>query len=150
MNYYYINTEATAFKGCSPHNQWIARRHAFTSGDYEKYGVQKLGRLDRGDICFMYAKWIGIVASGQVCERWDGRSYEGEGRWIYNECDAKYIEYRIGVDWHLQFVNNPIRIEEIRLVFRWLYPYWGWRRALDSIEEHEALELLSLVQERSR
>ena len=41
INYYYINTEANAFNGRSPHNKWIERRHAFTSGDYEKGSCKK-------------------------------------------------------------------------------------------------------------
>ena len=100
MSYYSINTEAKAFKGHSPHNQWIAHRHAFTSGDRKKYGVKALGKLKPDDICFMYANLIGIVAIGRIFKRWDCCSYEGEDRWIYRECDERYIEYRIVVDWY--------------------------------------------------
>ena len=150
MNYYYINTEAKAFNGRSPHNQWLSRRHAFTSGNYENYGVQALGTLEPGDICFMYVNEHGIVAVGRVCERWDRCSYGGAERWIYRECDEEYIEYRISVDWYLQFINNPIRTEEVREIFGWNPPGWGWRSTLASIREDKASELFRLAQERTR
>lgn len=150
MSYYSINTEAKAFKGHSPHNQWIAHRHAFTSGDREKYGVKVLGKLKPADICFMYANLTGIVAVGRVSECWDRFSYAGEDRWLYRECDENCIEYRIGVDWYLQFINNPIRTDEVRDIFDWQSPGWGWRCTLHSIGEDEASELLALAQERNR
>ena len=53
MKYYYIDTDRAAL-GYSPHAKWIKYNHAFTSGDYEQYGVQVLGKLEPGDICFMY------------------------------------------------------------------------------------------------
>ena len=149
MNYYSINTEAEAFQEHSPHNQWVAHRHAFTSGDYEKYGVKALGKLEPGDICFMYANLTGIVAVGRVCERWDRCSYQGDDRWIYRDCDEGYIEYRIGVDWYLQFIDNPIRTDEVREIFGWQSPGWGWRHTLEPIKVAQASELLALAQERN-
>ena len=150
MNYYSINTEAKAFKERSPHNQWIAHRHAFTSGDREKYGVKVLGRLEPCDICFMYANRTGIVAVGRTCERWDCCSYKGKDRWIYEKCSEDYIEYRIGVDWYLQCIKNPIRTDEVREVFGWKSLGWGWRRTLHSIGKDKACELLTLAQEGNR
>ena len=150
MNHYSINTEAKAFKGHSPHDQWIAHRHAFTSGDHEKYGVKVLGKLEPCDICFMYAKRTGIVAVGRVCEHWNGCCYKGEDRWIYRECSEEYTEYRIPVDWYLQFIAEPISTDEVRKVFGWESPGWGWQRTLHSIEEDQASELLKLAQERNR
>ena len=151
MNYYCINTEAKVFNGRSPHDKWIEHCQAFTSGDYNRYGVQTLGKLDPGDICFMYAKFIGIVAVGRVLEHWDRCSYEGAARRIYDRCDEEYIEYRIGVDWYRKLTNNPIRIEEIRSIFGWDPPRWDWLHALDPIREKDkASELLRLAQERSR
>ena len=149
MNHYSINTEAKAFKGHSPHDQWLAHRHAFTSGDREKYGVKVLGKLKPCDICFMYANLTGIVAIGRVCEGWNGCSYEGEERWIYGECHEGYIEYRIGVDWYLQFINNPICTDEVRKVFGWKSPGWGWQHTLEPIRVDKASELLALAQERN-
>lgn len=149
MNYYYINTEANAFNGRSPHNKWIEYCHAFTSGEYEKYGVQVFGILERGDICFMYVNGGGIVAVGRVCEHWDRCSYEGENRWIYKECDKEYIEYRIPIDWHLKFVNNPICIKELRHILG-LGPHgWSWRSTLGSITKDKASQLLKLARERN-
>ena len=148
MNYYYINTEANAFNGHSPHNKWIERRHAFTSGNYEKYGVQKLGRLNPGDICFMYVSGCGVVAVGRVCEHWDRCSYQGENRWIYKECNEEYIEYRIRVDWYCRFVNNPICINELRRIFGWGSRGWLWQSTLGGITEDKAERLLKLAEER--
>ena len=149
MNYYYINTEAKAFNGWSPHNKWIEYRHAFTSGNYEKYGVQQLGKLNLGDICFMYANGCGIVAVGRVCERWDRCPYKGKNRWIYKECDGEYIEYRIRVDWCLKFVDNPIRIKELRHIFGWEPRGWAWQSTLGTVTEDKASCLLKLARERN-
>ena len=148
MNYYYINTEAKAFNGFSPHNKWIELCHAFTSGDKEKYGLKVLGKLEPDDICFMYANKCGIVAVGRVCKRWNGCSYEGADRWIYRRCDEEYTEYRIPVDWYLKLTDNPIRIQEIRRIFGWAPRGWGWRSTLGPIRSDKTSELLGLVQER--
>ena len=75
MNYYYINTDTSAL-GYSPHAKWIKYDHAFTSGDYEDFGVKVLGILNPGDILFMYANQRGVVSAGQVTESWAGSSYQ--------------------------------------------------------------------------
>jgi hypothetical protein len=115
MSYYYINTDTDAL-GYSPHAKWIEYNHAFTSGNsqkgYEDYGVRVLGKLSRGDILFMYANKCGVMAAGRVSESWNRRSYEGGDRLIYQEC----AEYRIGVDWYLDVVNNPINTKDLKSI----------------------------------
>lgn len=115
MSYYYINTDTNAL-GYSPHATWLGHNHAFTSGDsqkgYEDYGVRVFGKLNRSDILFMYANKCGVVAAGRVSESWNCRSYEGEDRLIYQEC----AEYRIGVDWYLDVVNNPINTNDLKSI----------------------------------
>ena len=117
MNYYYINTEAKAFNGRSPHNKWIDHNYAFTSGE-ERFG-KKLGNLKLDDICFMYANQLGVVAAGRVCEHWDGVGYNGTDRRIYRECDEEYIEYRIHVDWFCEVVNNPVSYLRLINIIGW-------------------------------
>ena len=114
----------------------------------EKYGVQKLGRLNPGDICFTYVSECGIVAVGRVCNHWDRCSYEGENRWIYKECDEEYIEYRIQVDWYCRFVNNPICIKELRHILGLGPRGWSWQSTLGDITEDKAERLLKLAEER--
>ena len=138
MNYYSINTDARELNGCSPHEQWIAHRHAFASGDR---GAQALKKLEPCDICFMYANKIGIVAVGRVCEHCDCCSYEGGGRVIYRACDENCIEYRISVDWYLKFISNPICKNEIREILGWECRNWHWIRTLNSIKVDRACEL---------
>ena len=116
MNYYYINTEKKNI-GYSPHDKWIERGYAFTSGDYKKYGRQALGKLDPDDILFMYVNECGVVAAGRVCESWDGRSYEGEDRWIYQDMGILYTEYRIRVDW--TEAHPPIDREQLIEIVGW-------------------------------
>ena len=118
MSYYYINTD-TKTLGYSPHAAWLEHNHAFTSGDsqdgYEKFGVRVFGKLNRGDILFMYANKCGVMAAGRVSESWNRRSYEGGDRLIYQEC----AEYRIGVDWHLSVFDNPINPGELKSIGLW-------------------------------
>ena len=150
MNYYYINTDTEALTD-SPHDEWISQGYAFTSGegpaDYKKYGVEVLGILAPSDICFMYASGYGIMAAGTVRECWDGCGYESETRKIYHS--TSYTEYRIPVDWN-PVVNNPITIQEIREIFGWQSPSWGWRRTLGDIDRGKGEHLLAEVMRRYR
>lgn len=120
MNYYYINTDRDAL-GYSPHAKWIKHDRAFTSGDaldgYYKYGERILGKLSPGDMLFMYVSRCGVVAAGWVCEFWDRRAYWGSDRLVYR--DTVYTEYRIGVDWCLKVVGNPIRPAELKEIVGW-------------------------------
>ena len=134
MNYYYINTDTDAL-GYSPHAKWIKYDRAFTSGDYEEFGVKVLGILNPGDILFMYANRRGVVAAGQVTESWAGSSYKGTDRLVYQY--TEYTEYRIRVDWYLPVVHNPIQPEDLREIVGWTPP-----RALQSITDANKAERL--------
>ena len=148
VNYYYINSDMkTLEKNHSPHGEWVARRYAFTSGDYEIHGEQALGKLTPKDICFMYVNRGGVVAAGRVRESWNGCSYEGNSRWIYQ--DTPYTEYRIPVDWDYIVVNNPITTQEIREIFDWQPLGWSWRRTLGDIEKDKGEHLLAEVMRRN-
>ena len=120
MNYYYINTD-TAALGYSPHVEWIKHDRAFTSGDapdsYYKYGERVLGILTPGDMLFMYVSRRGVVAAGWVCEFWDRCAYGGRDRLVYR--DTGCTEYRIGVDWCLKVVHNPVRPSDLREIIGW-------------------------------
>ena len=121
MNYYYINTDKKTL-GYSPHEKWIKYDRAFTSGDpaegYEQYGVKVLGKLELGDLLFMYVSRCGVVAAGWVAEFWDHCSYEGDDRLIYQ--DIECAEYRIGVDWCLRAISNPISLDDLREIIGWI------------------------------
>ena len=141
MKYYYINTDTDAL-GYSPHAKWIKYDLAFTSGDYEEFGVQVLGKLEPGDILFMYANKRGVVAAGRVSESWTGSSYKGADRLVYRY--TEYTEYRIRVDWYLPVVSNPICPEDLREIVGWTPP-----RALQPITATNKAERL-LKEIRSR
>ena len=119
-SYYYINTD-TAALGYSPHAQWIKYDRAFTSGDapdsYYKYGKRVLGILTPGDMLFMYVSRRGVVAAGWVCEFWDRCAYRGRDRLVYR--DTEYTEYRIGVDWCLKVIYDPVRPSDLREIVGW-------------------------------
>ena len=120
MNYYYINTDTDAL-GYSPHAKWMKYDRAFTSGDasngYYKYGERVLGTLSPGDMLFMYVSRHGVVAAGWVCEFWDRCAYRGRNRLVYR--DTEYTEYRIGVDWCLKAVHNPMCPADLRAIIGW-------------------------------
>ena len=141
MNYYYINTDTDALT-YSPHAKWIKYDRAFTSGDYEEFCVQVLGKLEPGDILFMYANKRGVVAAGRVSESWTGSSYKGANRLVYQY--TEYTEYRIPVDWYLLVVHNAMCPEDLREIVGWTPP-----RALQSITDTNKAERL-LKEIRSR
>ena len=136
MDYYYINTDTDALEH-SPHMEWIEHNCAFTSGNYEKYGVKILERLNRGYICFMYAKLCGVLAAGRVCESWDGCSYTGGDRLIYQA--TPHTEYRIRVDWCHTVVDNPISLNGLRNIIGWT-PVSTLQRITDTNAAKELLE----------
>ena len=141
MNYYYINTDTSAL-GYSPHAKWIKYDHAFTSGDYEEFGVKVLGTLNPGDILFMYANQRGVVAVGKVAEAWTGSTLKGADRLVFQY--TEYPEYRIRVDWYLPVVHNPIGPEDLREIVGWTPP-----KALQPITDTKRAERL-LKEIRSR
>ena len=151
MNYHYINTDTDALR-YSPHAKWIEYNYAFTSGgipeDYERRGKEVLGKLAKGDMLFMYASKIGVVAAGRVCESWDGCSYEGTARCIYKK--TNFTEYRIRVDWCFAIPDNPISAEEMREIFGWQSPSWGWQEAGRRIKDEDTDKANRLLREIQR
>ena len=142
MDYYYINTDTDALE-YSPHMKWIEHNHAFTSGNYEKYGVKVLERLKRGDICFMYVKLCGVLAAGQVCEPWNGHAYTGGDRLIYQA--TPHAEYRIHVDWCYVVIDQPIGLNRLRDIIGWM-PVSTLQRITDT---NAAKELLKEIRNRA-
>ena len=142
MNYYYINTDRDALN-YSPHAKWIKHDRAFTSGytsdDYERYGVRVLGKLEPGDMLFMYVSGCGVVAAGWVCEAWDRRAYMDRGRLIYQ--DTIYTEYRIGVDWCLNVIDHPMRPDDLRKIIGWT-PVRTLQRIADTAKAEQLFEAI--------
>lgn len=110
MEYYIINTDVKTI-GKSPHTYWIEKGFVFTGGPY-KYG-KKLDRLNPGDIIFVYANRIGIVAIGEAAEKWDGKTYYDEPE-IYQNPKEKI--YKLKVKWRSEMGSRPITAAEIRNV----------------------------------
>lgn len=103
---YLLNTDSKSLGGTSPHLIWLQSEHAYTAGDYTKYGERILGKLHPGDIVFAYANTIGVVAIGFVKDRWDGRRYS-ENQVVYTEPYAD-VEYKIPVQWACNLERKPI------------------------------------------
>ena len=158
MKFYTINTDANnKHLGYSPHAKWIKYGYAFTSSftsdsykeyaldiqGYKKYGVDKLGKLKPGDILFMYVSGIGVVAAGRVTDCWQGSSYKGSDRLVYQHTAC--FEYRIPVDWYLPIVNHAVSHEEFNKIRRKnTIPI----TVLWSIDEDVGKQLLKTVQSR--
>ena len=103
--YYFVNTDAKSVGKVSPHDLWFQHGYAFAGGPH-KYG-KKFGRLNPGDVLLMYANGSGVVGMGTVQEPWDGRSYQEGTQLVYVPPYAD-VEYRIKVEWKLDFRNHPI------------------------------------------
>ena len=140
MNYYYINTNTEDHKsGQGSPQKWLDCGYAFTSGDYEEFGVQALGRLNPGDILFMYVNDCGVMAVGEVLEHWNRKTYEGDERLV----DKEYPEYRIPVKWYIQLCDNPIEKEDLKKIFGSGTGQWYPRRTLRLLNPEKAEQLLS-------
>lgn len=114
MNFYYINTEAKN-QGESPHKIWFEHNYAFVSG--EKYG-KRLEKFEPGDILFMYANKMGVIAVGMVLEKWDGE--KADPQLVYTEEQGP--EYRVKTKWFLTFDNDPITPPALREIVGWISP----------------------------
>lgn len=126
MEYYIINTDAISL-GYSPHDMWIERGLAIVGGSEH---AKQLNKLKPGDICFMYANKQGIVAAGNVLERWDGRPHR---LGIYSETE----EYCIRVNWWMDLRERPVSPPEIRRITGYIPP-----KTLQRLGDHEIAERL--------
>lgn len=138
MYYYYINTNTEADESAQGNPQkWIDCGYAFTSGDYEEYGERKLGKLNPGDILFMYVNEVGVVAVGEVLKHWDKKKHKAE-----RLVDREYPEYRIPVEWFIRLVNKPIEKEVLKKIFGSDSGRWYPRKTLRRLENEKAKKLL--------
>lgn len=103
---YLLNTDSKSLGEVSPHVLWIQTEHAYTAGDYTKYGERILGKLREGDIVLAYANKVGVVAFGLVKDRWDGQRYP-ENQVVYTKPYTD-VEYKIPVQWVCSLVERPI------------------------------------------
>ena len=111
MKLYHINTDSNIrAKNEKPtYEDWFDQGMAF-AGDKEikwKHAVFK--RLRKDDVLFAYHNKAGYVLAGIVDEPWDGKTYEGNKRLLYEE---KY-EYRIKVNWVRDWRNSPKKDVEL-------------------------------------
>jgi hypothetical protein len=117
MNYWYINTEAKAFDGESPHKKRLKHGRAFVSGvkggNAAKF-ARKLRQPQRGDIIFMYVNTQDVVAVGTVVEPCDGKPFNPP--FVYclpHHTEEHSQEYQATVDWCLR-LRDPIPAIQLR------------------------------------
>ncbi|MFO0941547.1 MAG: HNH endonuclease [Pirellulales bacterium] len=133
MNYWFYNTDAKAFNGNrSAHRKLIAKGFAVTGGP-EKFGLL-LGRLEPGDTLLMYENKVGVLAVGTVLEQWDQKKHKGS--WYYGPDEPH--DYRIAVDWYLDFIDSPISVENLRDAIGYI-PRGALKK---DIHKHEQIEEL--------
>ncbi len=115
MEYYFYNTDAKSLKG-PPRPRFhrlIEARFAVTGG-LRRFGRQ-LRQLAPGDALLMYENGTGVVAVGEVAERWDGKSYEDLLYYQHGDVckdeEGCECEYRIRVDW---VRGLEISVQELR------------------------------------
>ncbi len=115
MDYYFYNTDAGSLLGPPrPRFDRLIQQHVAVTGGARRFGRQ-LQQLAPGDALLMYENGTGIVAVGEVVERWDGKSYEDllyyeHGDVCRNE-EGHECEYRIRVDW---VRGRQISVQELR------------------------------------
>jgi hypothetical protein len=109
---YFINSDAKSLGGVSPHDAWLVHGHAFAAGA-PSY-ARALGRLREGDLLFLWANTLGVVAVGRVLANFDGAVHDGDA-WIYVPPfpDAGR-EYRLPVSWFLDLREKPLRTNDIK------------------------------------
>ena len=132
MDYWFYNTDAKAFRNETGAERLIHRGFAVTGGP-QKFG-DLLHRLAPSDTLLMYENLVGLLAVGTVKERWDGIAHKE--LWYYGDDD--FHEYRIRVDWYLDFTRKPISYQELRDAIGYV-PRGALKRDL---QKHDAIEEL--------
>ena len=132
MNYWFYNTDARSFAGESGAQRLLKHGYAVTGGP-AKFGELFKG-LTQGDTLLMYENKIGVIAVGTVIEEWDGQTHLDS--WYYPPGEPH--EYRIRVDWYLDFSSNPIGYDTLRDRIGYI-PRGAVKRDL---QKHEAIESL--------
>ena len=110
MGYFFYNNDAQAFADSPPVQRLISRGYAVTA-DNEKYAAP-LRRVSPDDTILMYHDEIGIVAVGTSLEQWD--EIQHVDNWFYGTRGNPTSNFRIGIDWYLDFTENPIHFDELR------------------------------------
>ena len=107
MEYYWINSNEKHYKGA--YKRWLRDGFAATYGSRERYGVL-LREFNPADILFMYVNKAGIVAIGEVKEKWDGQAHVNSDP--DQKTDVKH-EYRIPVSWEIIPTVPPYKVTNI-------------------------------------
>lgn len=132
MDYWFYNTDANAFGGETAAERLFKRRYAVTGGA-QKFG-DLLGKLTPGDTLLMYENLVGLLGVGTVLKRWDGIAHSDT--WYYGPDEPH--EYRIRVDWYLDFTSKPIDYNSLRDAIGYV-PRGALKRDL---HKHDAIEEL--------
>lgn len=135
MDYWFYNTDAKAFGGETAVERLLNRGFAVTGGP-QKFG-DLLAKLSLGDTLLMYENLVGILGVGTVKEHWDGIAHTDS--WYYGPDESR--EYRIPVDWYVDFTENPIGYQELRDAIGYV-PRGALKRDL-----HKHYEIESLIAE---
>lgn len=132
LNYWFYNTDAKAFGGEAAAERLFKRGYAVTGGP-QKFG-DLLGKLAPGDTLLMYENLVGILSVGTVLKPWDGISQTDS--WYYGPNEPQ--EYRIRVDWYLDFTDKPIDYGAMRDAIGYI-PRGAVKRDLHKHDEIEEL-----------
>jgi len=132
VDYWFYNTDAKAFGGETAAERLFKRGYAVTGGP-EKFGAL-LGKLTPGDTVLMYENLVGILGVGTVLKNWDGISHRDS--WYYGPDEPH--EFRIRVDWYLDFTEKPIDYNTLRDAIGYV-PRGALKR---DIHKHDAIEEL--------
>lgn len=132
QSYWFYNTDAKAFNGQTAAQKLLKRGFAVTGGP-ERFG-KLLGKLSQGDTLLMYENKVGVLAVGTVREEWDGQTHINS--WYYPKGEPH--EYRIKVDWYMDFTSYPIDYPTLRERIGYI-PRGALRK---DVNQHSAIEAL--------
>lgn len=107
MATYFVNTEPGVNAGVSPHDEWIRRGIAATTGAPRYKG--KLARIRRGDSILMYVNGMGLAAKGEAV---DDEVIDAPPDQTVNS--SREPEYHKRVRWDFDLRSNPISPAELR------------------------------------
>lgn len=116
MDYHFYNTDGKSLAGLRPRFHTLIKNDFAATGGNRSFGEQ-LDQLAPRDVLLMYENGIGVVAVGNVLERWDRKShidllyYDPNNR--EKEIGAEGHEYRIKVKW-FDLSGHPIGIPELK------------------------------------
>jgi hypothetical protein len=108
----FITSDAKSLGGVSPHDGRFVLGRAFAAGA-PSY-ARALGRLREGDLLFLWADTLGVVAVGRALATFDGAVHDADAWSCVPPFPDAGREYRLPVYWFPDLRHKPPRTHDVK------------------------------------